>query len=371
MPISAQVITDLDEFRMLKGKWNELVARLSDDVPRFFSSWEWNFLWWECRSAGLANSRLQIFAFFDREQLVGIIPAYLCCRHGGICSLNLLGDTVETTLYADFIVAEPWREAILAEFGRIVAEKKIWYLNVVNALPDSSCRVFAERYPFRIHPAGECPFVNLPDSFPEFLGQRRRNMQRDRKRLKEDLGAQTVDLLPRGRAAIELLFDLHEQGFRQMGKMTRFRQEQRLEFHWKLIQSLESSQQVYLQGIELHGRVIGASYGFCSGRSSVGYQMGYDPAFRKYGIGFQLVLNETEWAIGRGLRQHDLSLGGGAHKEAFSGDSRQICRITAALNYPARALMWCGDGLGAGKRLAKRLLRPRRNPVVPDSRAKS
>lgn len=364
MAISAHVITGVDEFRLLREEWNDLATRRSRDIPRFFNSWDWNFHWWKYYSGKLGDARLQIIAFYQGGRLVGLVPGYLRCRLGGFSVLHLLGDRFETSLYADFLIDETCREEVFGQLATSLANRRVWFLTACHVHADADCGKFVQRYSHRIEPTGESQYVVLPESFPEFLARRRRNMQKDRKRIREELGGEMVDLLPRGRQAAELLFELHEQGFQEMGKPTRFRKAQRLEFHMELIQSLARSGNVYLLGIEVGGRIVAASYGFGDSACSIGYQMGYDPAYRKYGIGFQLVLNEVEWAITHGLEQHDLSLGGGAHKSAFTGQSRQLFRITSAFNYPARAWLKCTSGLGAGKHLARRVLLPVRKPVI-------
>jgi CelD/BcsL family acetyltransferase involved in cellulose biosynthesis len=371
MSISSHVVTSDEGFRLLKPEWSDLVGCMPRDIPRFFNSWEWNFHWWNHYCGKLGNASLQIIAFYQSGRLVGLVPGYLRLQSGGFSTLHLLGDRFETSLYADFLIDETCREEVFGQLATILANRRVWFLTACHVHADANCGKFSLRYSHRIEPTGESLYVVLPKSFPDFLARRRRNMQKDRKRIREELGGEMVDLLPRGRQAVELLFELHEQGFQEMGKPTRFRKAQRLEFHSELIQSLAASGNVYLLGVQIDGRVVAVSYGFCNGSCSIGYQMGYDPSFRKYGIGFQLVLNETEWAIARGLQEHDLSIGGGAHKAAFHGQPRPLHRLTVAFNPPARALLWCRDGLLSGKRLARRFLKPGSVRSEPDAPSKS
>jgi CelD/BcsL family acetyltransferase involved in cellulose biosynthesis len=334
MNLDVQVVASTEEFQALEVPWAELCR--SGDISSICCSWEWNFCWWQCYRLRLHAAKLFIVLFRHRNELVGILPAYITCTPFGWRTLRLLGDPFETSLYSDILVAPGHRADVLCGMSTILNDHQIDDFVCSSILAASHCQAFAERHTSWTRPQAECPYISLPSDFASYLKERRRNMQKDRRRLFGELGAKCVDLSLRGRQALELLFQLHEDNFRNRGKKTRFTSSDRLSFHARILETLAPTQRAYVLGIERDDRLIGISYGFRCGERSIGYQLGYDPEYRRNGIGFQLILNEVDWAISLGLVEHDLSAGNASYKFAFCSQSRHVFRTSIALSRRAR-----------------------------------
>lgn len=334
MGLSVQLVASTEEFQGLAAPWAELCRR--GDLSNVCCSWEWNYYWWQCYSPRLRGAKLFIVLFRQGEQLVGIVPAYLTCTAFGWRAVRLLGDPFETSIYSDILIDSEHRSDVLDRLSNFLSDHQIDHFACTGILATSECQAFAARHTFWTRPQAECPYISLPTSFATYLGERRRNMQKDRRRLFGELGAKSVDLSLRGRQALELLFQLHEENFRKRGKKTRFTRSDRLNFHASILDALAPTQRAYILGIERDDKLIGVSYGFRCGERSIGYQLGYDPEYRRNGIGFQLVLNEVEWAISLGLSEHDLSVGNSSYKFAFCNQSRHIFSTLIAFSTRAK-----------------------------------
>lgn len=325
MHANVKVIVNDDEFLALKEPWTDLAHRI--EKHNVFSSWEWAYTWWISYKTKMKSCRLFVVLVYDNDSLIGIVPAYQHVIMGRFRILRLLGDRFETSLYLDFLVESSRQKLFASQLTSVLRQYRVVIIHSTGVAQNSYFQRFGSLGYCVIQEQFECSYVTLPVQFSSYLEQRRRNVQKDRKRLYNDVGARKVDLTKEGRKSLEALFDLHERGFKQRGETTRFRKETRLDFHANLCELLQATNSVYLLGVEHNGRIVAMSYGFRQGNTSVGYQLGYDPDYRRLGIGFQLILNEIEWAIENGLMEHDLSAGGASYKSVFCEESRGVYRV--------------------------------------------
>ncbi len=325
MQTTVKLIASDADFLVARGPWSELSQRI--EQHNVFNSWEWAYTWWQSYKSKMKSCSLFVIFVYHGDSLIGIVPAYRQTVLGRFRMLRLLGDRFETSLYSDFLVDSDWHEPFAKALASVLRQNRILFIQGTGVSPESHLQRFG-RLRYRIsQPQFDCAYVPLPTQFSTYLQQRRRNVQKDRKRLFGEFGARRIDLTSQGRKSLETLFDLHERGFQLRGEETRFRKEVRLEFHANLWELLEPAKRVYLLGVEHEGKVVAMSYGFRHGDTSVGYQLGYDPGYRRLGIGFQLILNEIEWAIENDLIEHDLSAGAASYKSVFCEESRSVYRV--------------------------------------------
>jgi len=68
-------INSVDEFKSIRGTWNDLLAKGRD--KNIFLTWEWLFEWWEHFNE---NKKLKILMIEDRDDIIAIIPL-LCSTY--------------------------------------------------------------------------------------------------------------------------------------------------------------------------------------------------------------------------------------------------------------------------------------------------
>ena len=67
--LAVRIVTDSEEFESLRGLWDSLLARSSDNDA--YLTWEWLFTWWRHYGEG---KKLNILLIEDEGRIIGIVP---------------------------------------------------------------------------------------------------------------------------------------------------------------------------------------------------------------------------------------------------------------------------------------------------------
>lgn len=163
---------DTDIFCTLKNEWNPLVRR--SHANRIFSTWEWNWHWWNAYSPG----ELAIITIRDEVgHLIGLAPWFI--EENGDQRLVATIGCDEVSDYLDIIIArgaeEPVLSALTSYLSDVGMDANCFYF--CNMPADSPARrlwpalLGAAGFSTHIEQQEVCPRISLPSSWEEYLFQ--------------------------------------------------------------------------------------------------------------------------------------------------------------------------------------------------------
>jgi len=360
------VLNHPDAFANLRGEWNALLAASEADTP--FLTWEWLYTWW--RHLG-ERRRLRILAVRRGEELLAVAPLALRPNPGGLLPprFEFLGTGTVGSDYLDFVARKGSEAVALAALadhaGRQGATLELRQVRGQGSL--------AAQLAGRLQAAGwntsevkteTCPFIPLKgrswDSYLASLGSEHRyNFKRRLRKLHEgvDTFFETAASEGHRRAALALLFDLHEQRWRERGGSDAFPSGKVRAFHDEFTRLALARGWLRLFVLWLDGEPAAALYGLRYGKTFSFYQSGFDPRHAKQSVGLVMMGLAIKAAIEEGAEEFDLLHGAEAYKFQWARQSRELVRLE--LDPPrAGAVIYRRfvDAGRAARRLARRLL---------------
>jgi CelD/BcsL family acetyltransferase involved in cellulose biosynthesis len=290
--------------------WN----RLAERAGHVFATREWLRTWW--RHYGNGHRQLTGLAR-DGGDLVAIVALYEWWRHG-VPVLRFVGHGPSDQLGPiSAPLSEPVASAALAEAIAAIPLRRFLLLAELVA----GDQRFGEVTPARFLYREASPVLSLgPDSWDEFLHERRRNFRQQVRRFPRklaELGTLSYRLASdpeRLQQDLDTLFGLHRH--RWGGADTSFLLAE--PFHREFAAQALHRGWLRLWLLEIDGKPVAALYGFRFAGAESAYQSGRDPAFRQQPVGFVLLAHAVREALTDGMAEFRLLRGGAAYKERFA-----------------------------------------------------
>ncbi len=339
--LNKQIIDSTEAFRELRPHWQQLLTRIPNHT--IFMTWEWMYTWWEVYQPRLKNAELRILAYYDQEELVGVLPYYIATVHLGPIPLRkmaFLGSQIESSDYLDVITPEDYHAYFrqhlytdlraLGEGVDVIEINNCLSQSLVFQLLGRSQNGTAFVEPFRV-----CPYVELPDSFDVYLKRLssnfRYNVRRRVRKLmeKEQARLEILDRQADLDTAIKNIFDLHFLRAQQKGLNTKFVRERRLNFHQKMARRLAPKGYIKIFNLlAADGRQIAGLYCFDYNGALAYFQAGFDPAWANRSPGTVILAQAIQYAIQQGKTIFDFMRGGEQYKKDWGTVDRYIYLIT-------------------------------------------
>jgi CelD/BcsL family acetyltransferase involved in cellulose biosynthesis len=310
------VSSELD-FARLAGSWDELVHAMPRPSP--FLLHTWLLEWW--RHYG-GEAELAVHVAFRGSRLVAALP--LCSRRRlGLRVSEFVGGTWSTL--ADLLVAPREEVTAVSALVERVASSRHDFANLFG-LPGSS-RLAAALPPdaLRLVERLEAPVLDLGAGWDTVyhakMSSKARSERRRRRRRLEALGtveatvARTRDELA---PALEDAFRLHILRWQGRRDASGFVTPTGVRFHRAALLRLADRDVSRILTLRIDGRAIAfALYLQLSGRA-YGVTMAFDPAYARFGPGFEAKLLSLEAAAGEGITRAELLGAAGEHKRRLS-----------------------------------------------------
>jgi CelD/BcsL family acetyltransferase involved in cellulose biosynthesis len=310
------VSSELD-FARLAGSWDELVHAMPRPSP--FLLHTWLLEWW--RHYG-GEAELAVHVAFRGSRLVAALP--LCSRRRlGLRVSEFVGGTWSTL--ADLLVAPGEEVTAVSALVERVASSRHDFANLFG-LPGSS-RLAAALPPdaLRLVERLEAPVLDLGAGWDTVyhakMSSKARSERRRRRRRLEALGtveatvARTRDELA---PALEDAFRLHILRWQGRRDASGFVTPTGVRFHRAALLRLADRDVSRILTLRIDGRAIAfALYLQLSGRA-YGVTMAFDPAYARFGPGFEAKLLSLEAAAGEGITRAELLGAAGEHKRRLS-----------------------------------------------------
>ena len=277
MQSPTSIIIDTHEgLREIFAQWDALLAE--SGRRNFFLSPDWIDTWldifWE------SDASLAVIAVQSAGKLVGLFPLYISIMNqalGAKC-LRLLGtgepepDCV-CTEYPDLLCYPGYEDVVARTVARVMVWDLSWDLASFGVvLPDSLiCTVLyreLEQYgiAMRERPGGVRYYINLPQSWDEYLSGLSKNMrgkiryQRRRLARYGHIREYRIDEKAQLGKALRDLVQLHSERWRAKGEQGAFHSNRFREFHSRYMSRIFPKHRLNLRVLELDGTPIGVVY---------------------------------------------------------------------------------------------------------------
>lgn len=343
----------------LREEWEALRAAAGANA---FMSWEWMATWWDHYRAG----ELYLLAVRDpEERLVGVAPLMRGIRRFRGLSLRvieLMGAGGEVSPDLVDILALPERGD---EVGRALwahlAGNSSWDLLLLDNLAAGApaSRALAEAagrqgMAWEFQHKTSCPFITLPGSWEAYAASRGRATRYDLGRKaralarRHDMKLERAEGEPELATAMEALFDLHAARWRPRGETGTFDRDPRnRSFHHAMAVLAQQRGWLRLYFLNVDGRRVATFLGYELDGRLCYYQLGWDPAWRRWSVGTVLIAEVLRDAIGRGVKEFDFL----RRAEAYKGRLADEARDTVTLR------VWRGSWRGRTHRAMHRAAR--------------
>lgn len=337
------------ELDALRTEWDDLLAR--SEHASIYATWEWAEANW--RFAAPDKQPLLLLAREAEGRLIGILPLARTLRAKVVRTLEVLGCTRTGYPLGDYggLVAERGAEdSVLSAMLKHLQSTGGWImLDLRNCRSNSPLRtaqlgkLYSEAssnhgWDAKISDGEECRVLPLPGTFQEYLAglssNSRQNFRRKlRKVAQAGISIDAVNVQDGGalRAAMEQFFEFHQERWTERGAEGGFPVGRVREMHLHLAANLAARGWLDLRVARSpEGRTLGAIYNFKYNGTVYYYHIGFnnDEEWSTYSLGFCLLANSIEAAIGSGCHTFDLLRGDHEYKRHFGGYTTRNVRIS-------------------------------------------
>jgi len=356
--IDTRVIEDPEEARAWVPRWRELLGRAASPEPVLTPLWV--LTWWDV-FGGVGGRAMRLVAFIEGGELVGLAPFVarrtlyrgaipfrrlelmgtgedeadeVCSDYGGVLAVRGYEARVCDTLARALTRGElgEWDEVVVANMNGEHEAKQSRGLR--DAIAAVGAKAALER-------AGECPFIPLPPSWDDYLGQldgpRRYGVRRSLRDLEAWAGAGGYALTRASNArelhaGLRTLSALHGERWEDAGRPGAFASERFLRFHEAVMPALLGGTDggLDLLSLVVRGEPVAALYNIVYRGKVYFYQSGRKvdvPKRVKPGVAIHALA--VERAIVAQYREYDFLNGASRYKRELSLASRPLVTLRA------------------------------------------
>ena len=345
-------VRDVTAFDTLREEWNALLSDSRADS--IFLTWEWLRTWWT-HLAG--DVRLALLTVRSESELIAIAP-FKTTGPGllGISTLSFLGTGRVGSDYLDIIVRRGHETRAMRALSRHIARTGAIIDMKQARVATSSAAALAKdlrRDGARIQASltHRCPVIDLTSgSFTDYLAslgaEHRYAFARKLRRLERDheLRFERIETADRLRDALPILFELHRLRWDERGGSDGLAGSSILAFHEAFTRLALERGWLRLYIVWVGGLPAATFYGFRHGSVFSFYQSGFDPAFKKLGVGTVAMGLAIKAAFEEGAREFDFLHGEESYKFHWTKATK---RLGSIVSYP-------GGVAGNAVRLAAR-----------------
>ena len=336
------IVNSEDAFREMKIAWNQLHDLACSKSP--FLKWEWMNAWWQEYAGKINKAELNIVAFEDAGKLVGVLPLYKYVEGSGLKKLTrvgFIGDQIESSDYLDVLTTADYVQYFADELDTILTNlfkgvdlffyRGVYRESVICKAYESLPEGEMQLNEFRV-----CPFLQLPDSFDDYLSTRsknfRYNIRRRTKKLTNEDNAEfeVVDDPEKVVSGISEIFELHSQRAEQKNLDTKFVEDLRFNFHKSMAPEFAAAGLIKLFFLNVGEERIASLYCFDYNNTLYYFQGGFDPAWSKKSPGLVMMARTIRYAIENGFKVFDFMRGGEEYKFNWTNDTTHMYEVYRA-----------------------------------------
>jgi CelD/BcsL family acetyltransferase involved in cellulose biosynthesis len=305
--LNLEVICDTARFLSIANEWQSLACRSAFATP--FQLPEWAYTWWNSFGSG----ELRVFAAWQNERLVGLLPCFLHPWNGSR-QLTLVGSGISD--YLGSLTEAAWANEFLEHVRAELLSWGDWDVCDWQDLSDGDVllRLQSADAP-RVEQTEDTPCMRrkLEPSAEHFVQNLssglRRNVRRYGSHLAE-LGAVEHGIAHLAkRELVDHMLDLHTREWKQRGGAGMVEQTGSGPFLRAVAKQFSSKDQFRLFYISLDGKPIACIYAIVRGAVAYGYMSGFDPDYKQFSLGTLVVAHAMQSSIREGVHTWDFLRG--------------------------------------------------------------
>jgi len=324
--IKVKIVDREEDFFLLQHQWNLLIKEC--ERKSLFLCWEWMYTWWEKHSQREKESYLFIITVYDsKEHLIGLLPLWKrklkWLKFLPYTIIQILGTKFESSDYLTLLVREVDKERVVKAIFQFLEKyfKEIDIFQLSNVLAEDPFVNYLKEFAkdkklyFLIEHFRVCPYINLPATFDNYILSLKRKMRYNlRSRSKKlfnqyQVEVEIVDNPTQVDEAIDDIFKLHHERWKQKKEKSIFDISWRKEFH-KQISNLFSKEGILkIFFLKINSVREACLYCFEYNNTLMDYQTGFNPKWKKYGLGVILISHAIKYAIEKELSVFDFMRG--------------------------------------------------------------
>jgi len=305
--LKLEVIRDTERFLSIVNEWQSLAGRSAFATP--FQLPEWAYTWRKSFGSG----ELRVFAAWNNDQLVGLLPCFLHPWNGRR-QLTLVGTGISD--YLGSLIEAAYSDEFLQELRAQLLTCTDWDLCDWQDLSEGDAlRCLKDSEGLRVTEMEDTPCMRRKlessgDDFVQNLSSGlRRNVRRYGNHLAE-LGA-----VERGVAhsaepqLLNAILELHTREWKQRGGAGMVEQTGSGLFLRAVADQFSTSGQFRIFYISLDKNPIACIYAIVHGGVAYGYMSGFDPDYMQFSLGTLVVAHAMQSSIREGVHTWDFLRG--------------------------------------------------------------
>lgn len=329
--ITVECLTTFEQFRFLQQEWEELSA---GQVSTIFLSYLWLQEWWH-----VYGTDYQIWTLVARAggRLVGLLPLMLSRELFGIRRLMFMGAGEVTPNHLDIIADPQKRSRVYRAFAAYLCRSETqWDVLELDKIPEDNqsmnlleSGLEAEGFSFAVRASANCPYVELPASFEDYISSRgsttRESYRRAKRRLEKDFPAARFGMAETPEEVehiMDALVRLHQQRWLQKGYSGSFSTQEFTHFHRTVALKAFQSNMLRLYFLVINTEVIAIYYCYRIADSVQYYLGGFDEKYSKYSPGILINAFAIEESIQEGAKRFDFLEGEERYKQHWMTHNR-------------------------------------------------
>lgn len=344
--LKLRIIESEKELLEIQKQWDELVDISESTV---YQKSYWLFTWWKYYH-NPKTDRIFCLAFYDDEELIGIVPLYLNVkiflsktinkRLFFIGSNTIFGDSFgifndnSPTDYLDIITHPQYEELVIKELFNFLGNNRHLFdeiiltnLNTKSAVLKYLPGIIADKnLKHEITPGDICPYILTPESFEDFINSRAPSVKRRfSQSLKEvKLGKmfriEKASSYQELKTVLEYIKELHQKKWNRMGFPGFFGDIRYEKFFNEFIEKSYNQGIIWCATASNHERIIAGRLAFKYKDKFYDYLSGIDDTTpeAKRRPGLVLLLEIINEAVKQKIKFVDLLRGDESYKKDFT-----------------------------------------------------
>jgi len=342
MALEVSTLTTVDQLRSIRREWLDLLRRARLDLPFIWP--EWVVTWWELfRQERLdIRDRLRVKAVRrDSGELVAIVPMMVTERPAvgptRVRTIGFLGADNYVTEQRAPIVDPAWENEVAQALAADLQSDRSWDWVAWEGLQPESLLArrlgqlmelcWSSSQPqnmLRLAPSWEQFRLGLKHHIKDSLRHCYNSLRRAGLTASIDVAAKPDEIRP----ALEIFFRLHSaicQHRKDTTRPNRFADPIVRRFLIETYSQFADHDLARLFTLRIEGVPVACRLGFMLPECLYLYYSGYDPVWRKYGVGTTITAEAIKYAITSGLPRVQLSMGADASKSRWGPETRLFC----------------------------------------------
>jgi CelD/BcsL family acetyltransferase involved in cellulose biosynthesis len=309
--VAVQVIENHQRFCEISDEWRDFLREREDVTP--FQTPQWLLTWW----AHYGSGRLHVMVFRHESRMVGILPCFLH-QWENRRQLTLIGTGISD--YLEPVLSQTHCSAILDALRSHLEAYPEWdvcdWQDLSASTPLQVLGPTAEDTPCSELDVAQ-PFESLLEDRPKYL---KRNLRYCNEKGKS-LG--TLRFVVHAHADPELmrtLIELHAARWQESGQPGTIEANHAAAFLGRAAEELAEANMLRLFTMTLNQRVVAIVMALRSATTVFSYLTAFDPEFRKYGFGHELLRQAMRHAHRTGYRRWNFLRGEEPYKQAWGAE---------------------------------------------------